>query len=115
HFLHLFSHQSKLRCACRINLLFVTEGDRFEGQKRFAGAVHRFDLLLEALRGSRDAELTASIYNDGCSCDCNATDPLDKGHGLYPSNTNGVGLCRYSRVANVNVIASDGEITSRVC
>ena len=40
----------------RVNLLLVTEGNRFERQECFAGFVHRLDLLLEALGGSHRAE-----------------------------------------------------------
>ena len=39
------------------NLLFITEGDRFKRQNRFARFVHGFDLVLEPSRGDKRADL----------------------------------------------------------
>ena len=47
---HFLGHKAKLWSAFGIDLLFVAETDWFKAKDGFAGRVHRFDLLLEALR-----------------------------------------------------------------
>ena len=37
HLFYVFGHKSELRCACRINLFLVAEGDRLKRKERFAG------------------------------------------------------------------------------
>src|SRR6267154_1743106 len=44
---YIFGYKAQLRGASWINLLLVSEGNRFERQEDFAGFVHRFNLFLK--------------------------------------------------------------------
>src|SRR6266705_800546 len=61
---HLLGHKAELRDAVRVKLVLVTEGYRFERENRFARLVHRFDCILESLRGNDSAELTLRVDNN---------------------------------------------------
>ena len=52
---HVLGHESKLRDALGVKLLLVAEGDWFERVNRFAGFVHRLDILLKTGRGNDSA------------------------------------------------------------
>ena len=43
--------------------MLVAERDRFERKDRFARFVHRFDRVLETLRGNDCAEVTVGLYD----------------------------------------------------
>src|SRR5437879_2229107 len=60
YFLYLFGYQPKLENPLRITLLFVMEGNWFEGQDCFARFVHRSDVLLESSCGGRYPKLTST-------------------------------------------------------
>src|ERR1051326_1902873 len=49
--LNVLGHKSKVGNALRVNLVLVPKRNWFEREDRFAGLVHRFDVILEALRG----------------------------------------------------------------
>jgi hypothetical protein len=107
-----------LRDTIGVDLLLVAEGDRFERENRFAHVVHRFDLVLETLRGGRHAKLTVGIYNNryavwnGCPAD-----PGDKGARRDCANANSVRLIRKpirTQIANVDIVISPHETTASV-
>src|SRR5947199_8753581 len=110
HFCHLLSHKAKLRNAIGINLLLVTESDRFERQDRFTCLVHRLDLVLETLRGGCHAQLTERIYNNWCACNGYPTDCRDKGLKLAKTDAQGTGLASKARRADVDIATTRGEI-----
>src|SRR5947207_15263935 len=83
HFFHFLSDESKHDGAIGFNLLFITEGDRFERQDGFASLVHKFDLVLEPSRGDKRADLVVGI-------DVNC--PARRGRGINISNPGGVAL-----------------------
>ena len=71
HLGYFFGDQTKLRWAFLV--VFVAKSHRFERQERFAGAVHRLDLLFEPPRRAQRAELADGVYHDwyrvgNCRC-----------------------------------------------
>ena len=63
-------------------------------------------------RGGRDAKLTASVHNDRCACQGDATNAFNKRSCLYRPNANGVGLAPYPRAADVDIVTSSSEKNS---
>src|SRR6267142_1291078 len=56
HLFHVFSHQTKLLCAPRIDLLLVIKADWFKRIERFAGLLHWLNLVLKSLGGCTRAK-----------------------------------------------------------
>ena len=52
HLGYILGDQAVLQTVAAIDLLFITEDDRLERKERFAGVVHRFNLLLITPRGT---------------------------------------------------------------
>jgi hypothetical protein len=68
HLFHILGHQPKLRHALRVNLLLIMEGNGLEREERFAGLVHRLNVIFEPPGRNNGAQLTRSINDDGgCS------------------------------------------------
>src|SRR5438876_545916 len=88
---HVLGDKAKIRRARRINLLLVAEADRFKREERFAGLIHRFDVLLVASRGALEAKFAASAYSnkDAVSLRRRA-DVSDPGDVALARNTNDV-------------------------
>src|SRR5215467_6959408 len=83
--------------------MLVAEGHWFQCQNRFARLVHRFDPVLETLRGNGDAKLTIRIYDNGVTGDCYTRNTGDKAR-------------RYKiRVANADVPAFVAEGVTGSC
>src|SRR5206468_2249593 len=61
---YVFGHQSELLCASRINFLLITKRDRLEREERFAGFIHRFDVVLEPRGRRQRPEPAVRIYNN---------------------------------------------------
>src|SRR5206468_11188782 len=114
HLGHFLSHQTELLHALGVKLLLVAERDWFKREDRIARIAHRLDLLLKACRGCCDAKLTASVYNNGCACDCCATDSLNETPCLCGPNPNSVRLARCSPIADVDVVTTNGQIGSGI-
>src|SRR6478736_9779684 len=85
---HVLGDKAKIRRACGINLLLVAEADRFKREKRFAGLIHGFDVVLVASRGGLEAKFAASAYSnkDAVSLRRRA-DVSDAGDVALTSNT----------------------------
>ena len=64
HLCYFLGHETKLRNTIGIKFLFVTKGHRLERQDRFAGFIHRFNLVLESLRRSRNAKLSTGVNHN---------------------------------------------------
>src|SRR5262249_47736004 len=104
---YVLGYEAELRSAIRINLLFVPEGNWFEGENRFAGIVHRSDLVLESLRRGRGAKLTVGINLNCWAHNPSATDAGDKGGrlGSLRTDADGVGFRRGSAtITKVDVV-----------
>src|SRR5437899_2810061 len=109
---HLLGDQAKLCDASRVKLVLVTEGHRFEREDRFACLVHRFDRVLETLRGDNRAEMAAGINNDpDTSSNRYSTNPGDKGFRLSScrANANRIGVTRSTRVADLDIAVAIEE------
>src|SRR5436190_709670 len=118
HFFYLLGHQTKLRDALRVKVVFVAEGHRFERENRFAHLVHRLDLVLETLRGNCRAEVTAAIYNYPYTS--GHTDPANAGDtrlrvSSYRAEADCVGLASNTAVADVNIVTARREILTSSC
>ena len=57
HLFHFLGNKAKPRGTLGINLVLVAEGDWFKAEERLACLVHRLNLLLEATRGGKRADL----------------------------------------------------------
>src|SRR5436853_1228242 len=88
------------------------EGDRFQPENGFARLVHRFDRVLETLRGRCRAKLTGGVYLNGCACNCCPIDARNKGFCLCSAlaDANGVGFTSDTSVANIDIVTTRGEI-----
>src|SRR5205807_3609466 len=116
HFFHLFSHETKLRSAFRVNLVLVAEADRFERENRFAYLVHGLDLVLETLRGGCHAKLTVGVHLNRCACNRGPTNASDKGSCLVSAcaDADSVGLISNTFVADVDIEVARGKIDTGV-
>src|SRR6185312_7732265 len=61
---HVLGDKAKITRARRINLSLVAEADRFKREKRFAGLIHRFNVILVASRRDLEAKFTTSAYSN---------------------------------------------------
>ena len=61
---HVLGDKAKIRRARGINLPLVAEANRFKREKRFAGLIHRFDVVLVASRGDLEAKFAAGAYSN---------------------------------------------------
>src|SRR5438477_7397565 len=88
------------------------EGDRFERENGFARLLHRFDSILETLRGRCRAKLTGGVYLDGCACNCCPIDARNKGSCLCSAlaDSNRIGFTSDTSVANIDIVTTRGEI-----
>jgi len=89
------------------------EGDRFEGENRFARVIYRFDCFLETLRGGNCAELAIGTdnysYASGYRDSMNASDK----RGLlrsYLSDADHVCVASYTNVADIDIVTTSGEV-----
>jgi len=108
--LYLFNvlgDQPELLGPCRINLVFVTEGDRLERKEYFAGFVHRFDLLLESLRGGSHAKFAARINENSGPSRRGLTEDAS-----YVTDAALTGNTKCTR-ANVDIVAASCLIETR--
>jgi hypothetical protein len=73
--------------------------------------VHRFDIVLETLRGGYRAEASAGGYNNACACNWASTDASNKGSGLGSLYTDAdcLRLGRPARGADIDVAVASGE------
>src|SRR5439155_10798921 len=106
---HLLGDQAKLCDGSRFKLVHVTEGHRFERKDRFACLVHRFDRVLETLRGDHRAEMAAGINND--------PDTLRNGYSTNAddicvrlsscrANADRIGVTRSTGVADLDIVVA---------
>src|SRR5437763_5135925 len=88
------------------------EGDRFQPENGFARLVHRFDRVLETLRGRCRAKLTGGVYLNGCACNCCPIDTRNKGFCLCSgrADANRPGFTSSASVADIDIVAASGEI-----
>src|SRR5206468_10014004 len=123
HLLYILSDEAELRGVLGIDFFLVMEGDWFEPQDRFAGLVHRPDLVLETLRGRLRTKATVGIYkNSDASRDSYSIDARDIGGGVggeHKTVTNGfdlhadtdcIGLRSDTDVVDVDIVVACGEI-----
>src|SRR2546423_3689855 len=95
----------------RVNLFLVTEANWFQREQRFAGFVHRLDLVLKTRRGRRHAKLTASAYHYSRACHCGSIDSSDKCTCLIPTaDADRSRLASDPGVGNIDVAIAYGEI-----
>src|SRR5947208_5565113 len=113
---HVLSHEADLRDALGIKIFLVMEGDRLKRKNRFARLVHRFDRVLETLRGRCHAKLTVAIYNNSRARNgppANASDECRSLRSLL-ADTNGIGFPGNPSVKNIDVVTARGEISTSV-
>ena len=93
--------------AIGFNLLFITEGDRFKRQNRFARLVHRLNLVLESSRGDKRADLVVGI-------DVNCPGRRDRGVNI--SDPGGVALASNPKnaCADTDIATAGGEIIAGI-
>src|SRR5439155_22755257 len=108
-------HEAALLDALGVVVFLVMESDRFQREDRFARLGHRFDCVLETLRGNDRAELTA-ITNDYsyASGQSDPRNPRDEGSGLCSARADAdrVELASNTGVADIDIIAARGEINT---
>src|SRR5262249_38682970 len=114
-FLHLLGYKPELRNAIGIKLFFVAECHRFQREDRFARSVHRFDVLLETLRGSGRAEAPVAIDQNGDTTRYGCA--IDAGSygfrlGTFLADADRIGLSGLTFTADVDVVTARGEIDS---
>ena len=89
------------------------EGHGFERDDRFARLVHRFNRVLETLRGDDSAELTVGpndySYSPRHSC------PRNAGNTCFclcsaRANADALGLPSNTQVADIDIVTTGGEI-----
>src|SRR5205823_13431055 len=90
------------------------EGHRFQPENSFARLVHRFDLVLETLRGGRRAKLTGGVYFNGCAGHCCPIDARNKGFCLCSglADANRPGFTSDPSIADIDVVTAGGEIST---
>jgi hypothetical protein len=79
---------------------------------RFAQFVHRFDIVLETLRGGYRAEASVGVYNNACACNWASIDARNKGSclGSLRADADGVGLGRNTLVTDIDIVTARGEV-----
>ena len=100
--------------------MLVAKRHWLECQNRFAGLVHRLDVVLEARRGSGRAEVTCGIdkyrYASSHSCPINTSDksgrlPGDAG-GTLRADGDGAGFAGNAFVADIDIVNARGEVNT---
>src|SRR5438046_2614154 len=95
--------------------MFIAESDWFQLENRFAGFLHRLDVLLEPGRGGGRAQLSTAVDPDrNRTANGSAVDTGDIGGrlGSRCANADHARVACYSEVANINVVTLGGEIGS---
>src|SRR5882724_2576714 len=107
---HLLSDQAKLRCTGVVGL--VMERHRLKRQNSFAGAVHRFNLFLEAPRRTGGAKLTQCVYQHWYSGigGCHPANASDKGACLIPvyADAYRAVLARKTWMTDIDIVIARG-------
>src|SRR6266513_4289188 len=114
---YVLSHKAKLRNAIGIKLVLVPKRYRFQRENRFARLAHGFDRVLETHRGGYGAEMTVGIHDD-CYASGNSY-PTNAGDkcilvSWYLADPNCVGLISNPSVADIDIVSTRGEVSTRM-
>src|SRR5690348_16030133 len=94
--------------------MLVPERDWLECEDRFTRSVHGLDLVFEAFRGNKRAEMPTPVDDDTHAVsDSHSTDAGDERVRMsaIAANANPARFVRSSEVADINIIAA-GEIST---
>src|SRR6266568_8279352 len=109
---YFLGDQAKLRCIFCVALVVKRHG--LERENRFAGAVHWFNVALEAPRGAHRADLASGVDQDWYGVvvsGCHPTTATNKGAVLSAAcaDTDGVVLRSDTIAAEIDIVTAGGE------
>lgn len=93
----------------------VAKTHRLKRQNRFAGVIHRFDVLFEPARGAHRAQLADGVDHHRYGIihsGCNAANARDKGSCLPNADTNGGIVATLSGVADIDIVIAGRELST---
>src|SRR5581483_3765766 len=119
---YFFGYKTKLRYACRIDLLFVMEGDRFQRKKCFAGLLHWLNFVFKPSGGGNRAKFVICVNEHATSSYTSSVEDLTDiatvaGVCTDGANTNHA-IGRHdvdtSSVAHSDIVAAVGVVHERL-